>query len=264
MTIPTSRLSERLDHHADQQSIFRVLYDRLLLAFGRRGKWFGTDNRFEICVGAILVQSTAWRNVEIAIERLRAANALSSRAIVALSDGELTDLIRSAGFAQVKRRRLRAFADKIAAEFNGEVDCLLALPFESLREHLLATHGIGRETADVICVYAAKYPVFVMDAYAERIFGRIGPGTLKAPRTTRVGTLVPSRSITNAVGYLHWQSVVTAAFPQDAELLGEFHALIIQLGKRNCVKQRPKCETCPVRDLCVTGLLNVPTNPNDK
>ena len=236
-----------------RQAFIRVLYDRLLESFGPRRKWFGTDNRFEICVGAILVQSTAWRNVEKAVDQLRGADALHPRAIVALTDDQLTELIRPAGFAVVKRRRLRAFAEMVVAEFGGELDRLLELPYLELREKLLTTHGIGRETADVICVYAARYPSFVMDAYAERIFGRIGLSLGQDIKTVGEKLYSSPRPITSALGYGSWKTLVESSLPSDATLLGEFHALLIQLGKRNCVKQRPRCADCPVWDLCLTG-----------
>ena len=252
-------LNERGNRHA----LIRELCDRLLVAFGPRRKWFGTDNRFEICVGAILVQSTSWRNVELAVARMRAADALRPRAIVLLSDDELAELIRPAGFAVVKRRRLRAFSDMIVGEFGGDVDSLLALPFRQLRERLLATHGVGRETADVICVYAARHPTFVMDAYAERIFWRFGLASIPTSQVDGYETYVAPRPVTTANGYAYWQNLVESALPSDSVLLGEFHALVIQLGKRHCVKQHPRCVDCPVRDLCLTGRHVAPGALND-
>ena len=253
--------SARLNVLVHRQAYIRILYDRLLESFGPRRKWFGTDNRFEICVGAILVQSTAWRNVEKAVERLRDANAIHPRSIVALADDELIELIRPAGFAVVKCRRLRAFSEMLVAEFGGELDRLLALPLLPLRERLLATHGIGRETADVICVYAARYPAFVMDAYAERIFGRLGLMTESEIGLEDNNSFFVPKPITTASGYLSWQALVESSLPSEAALLGEFHALLIQLGKRNCVKTHPKCGECPVWDLCLTGRSAHPATP---
>ena len=127
-----------------------------------------------IAIGAILVQHTAWSNVELALDRLRAANALSLRAIGALSEDRLAELIRPAGTPAVKAKRLRALAQ--LANDHGSLDALLSLPTDELRPLLLATSGIGPETADAILLYAAARPVFEIDAYTIRLFRRLGLG----------------------------------------------------------------------------------------
>ena len=120
------------------------------------------------------MQHTSWTNAERAIERLREAQLLDPRRLAELPDEAIEELIRPSGQYRTKARKLRAFLDLIAR--HGSLEALLALPPESLRERLLATWGIGEETADAIALYAARRPAVVVDAYTRRLFSRLGLG----------------------------------------------------------------------------------------
>ena len=91
---------------------------------------------------------------------------------------------------------------------------------------MLAVHGIGPETADSIVLYAARQPVFVVDAYARRFLQRHG---WVGPRAT----------------YAEVAELFTARLPPDAQLFNEYHALIVALGKNYC-RPRPLCDKCPL------------------
>ena len=82
--------------------IYRVLLDNL----GPQGWWPG-DSPLEVMVGAVLVQNTAWANVERAIENLKDAGALDAQRLAAMSAEELEPLLRPAGYFRVKSRRLQ-------------------------------------------------------------------------------------------------------------------------------------------------------------
>lgn len=184
-----------------------------------------------VCIGAVLVQHTAWANVERALARLQAAEACSLEAALGLSEEALAELVRPAGTPLTKARRLHALA-RLAAEHGG-LDRLLALPADELRPRLLATFGIGPETADAILLYAAGRAVFEVDAYTLRIFRRLGLG----PEGDR---------------YQAWQRWFEEALPPELDTYRRYHGLIVLHGKQTC-RPRPRCEGCCLLDLCPTG-----------
>jgi endonuclease-3 related protein len=206
------------------------VYGRLLDAYGPRGWWPGAESPFAVVAGAILTQNTAWTNVERALGRLRAAEALSVEGIRALPEPELAELVRPAGYFRTKARRLKAFVAMLDTGYGGDLGRLLALPADELRARLLATWGIGPETADCVVLYAAGPPSFVVDAYTVRIFTRLG--------------ITPTRD-----RYEDWRALFMGALPPDAPLFNEYHALIVAHGHHTC-RPTPRCDACPLADLC--------------
>lgn len=178
-------------------------------------------------VGAILTQNTAWTQVEQAIRRLRAARALDPARMHAAPIADLADWIRPAGTPRVKVLRLRALTALIVERFGGRLDRLFALDTDALRRTLLGVHGIGPETADCILLYAAKRPVFVVDAYTRRVLER-------------------HRWIRPGADYAAVAELFTASLPRDAALFNEYHALLVAVGKRHC-RAKPDCAKCPLR-----------------
>lgn len=201
-------------------------YERLLAAFGPQHWWPG-DSPFEILVGAVLVQSTAWRNVERAIDNLRQAGVMEPRALYAAPPAELAELIRPAGYYQVKAKRLRNLLKFIIDEFDGSLDAMFATSLETLRERLLAIHGIGPETADAILLYAGGLPTFVVDTYTHRVLARHG----------WIGYDADYHEIKE-----HFES----SLPADVSLFNEFHALLVRVGKDYCKRAAPNCDACPL------------------
>jgi len=203
---------------------------RLFEAYGPRHWWPG-DGPFEVIVGAILTQNTAWTNVEKAIANLRAARVLSAAGLAGLSPDELAELIRPAGYFRAKSRALHGFVDHLFACHGGELARIFAAETGALREELLALRGVGPETADSILLYAAERPVFVIDAYTVRIGSRLGWGE-------------PGK------GYDWWQHLFESALPRDATLFNEYHALLVHHGKYVCRARGPLCDACVVAHMC--------------
>ena len=205
------------------------IYRRLHAAYGPQHWWPG-DSPFEVVVGAILTQSAAWVNVEKAIGNLRTAGILSPEGILKVDLDELARLIYPAGYYNAKARKLKAFLEMLFDRHGGRLDALFALPLPQLRRELLATHGIGQETADSISLYAAEKPSFVIDAYTRRVFSRLG--------------LAPA-----ADNYPSWQALFSDALPPDVQLFNEYHAPIDRHAKTVCRKV-PLCPQCCLREVC--------------
>jgi endonuclease-3 related protein len=201
------------------------LYDLMYRHTGDLHWWPG-ETPIEICVGAILTQNTAWKNVEKAIAELRAAKALSVRALGKMAHGRLAKLIRSAGYFNVKAKRLKNFIAHVETRHGGSLDAMLAQPAEALRAELLSINGVGPETADSIVLYAAAKPTFVIDAYTKRILSR-----------HKVLPLEKS--------YDDFQALFARALAPDAPLYNQYHAMFVRIGNRFC-RATPRCDPCPL------------------
>jgi endonuclease-3 related protein len=203
--------------------ILRDIYRRLLTRYGPQ-HWWPAREPFEVIIGAILTQSTAWTNVEKAITNLRTAGKLKPEGLRQLSDKELADLIRPCGYYNVKARRLKALLKWLYEYCHDGLDRLFQSDIEDLRERLLDIHGIGEETADTIILYAGNKPVFVIDAYTRRIIDRLG--------------LKPSSH-----SYEDYQRLFKRSLPADTQLFNEYHALLVRHAKEVC-RQKPLCRYC--------------------
>jgi len=205
------------------------IYRRLFARFGPQ-HWWPAEEPFEVIVGAILTQSAAWGNVEKAIANLKAAGALLPGKLRRLPLSRLAKLVHPCGYYNAKALKLKSFAFWLGNHYDDDLDKLFANDTDELRRQLLSVHGIGQETADSILLYAANKPVFVVDAYARRILGRIG--------------LTPAKD-----SYAGYQAFFMDNLPADTRLFNEYHALLIRLGKDVC-RRRPLCSQCCLSDIC--------------
>ena len=206
------------------------IYDLLHKHFGER-HWWPADTPFEVIVGAILTQNTAWRNVEYAIDNLKEADALSCRSIADLHIEQLELLIRPAGFFRQKAERLQLICHYMIDHYQNDLNNLFQKPMTEVRAELLQLKGVGPETADSILLYAGGMPSFVVDAYTKRIFSRLG-------------------LLTEKDSYDRVRDWFMAALPTEVQLFNEYHALIVETAKEHCSKRKPKCETCPLGAVC--------------
>jgi endonuclease-3 related protein len=211
------------------------MHDLLFTAYGAQA-WWPAESAFEVIVGAYLTQNTSWKAVERSLENLRAAGALSVPGLRDLSLEALTDAIRPSGFFTRKAPALKAFIAFLDKEFGGSLDRMAAAATDVLRKQLLQLPGVGCETADAILLYALGHAVPVADEYLRRIAER-----------HRLIDLPPKH---NRNGYEALVQLTHDAFAGDtvedrARLYNEFHALVVQVGKRHCGRVA-KCEGCPV------------------
>jgi len=193
-------------------------YQKLLEFYGKQNWWPGEG--IEIAIGAVLTQQTSWNNVEIALNNLRKANCLSIKCLQSIELSKLEELIRPSGYYRLKAIRLRNLIN------------LLAEKPKPTREELLSVKGIGFETADSILNYLFEKPFFVVDAYTFRIFKRLGIYNKEK------------------FDYNELQKLVSQNIPEDVELYKEFHALLVKHAKETCLKKSPKCNECPLNDIC--------------
>lgn len=203
------------------------IYDRLMTRYGPQG-WWPARGRFEIAIGAVLTQGTAWTNAARAIASLKRTRSHRPEALRKLPPARLAECIRQAGFHNVKAARLKALAEWWL-EHGGYRD-LQRLPTDELRSGLLAVHGIGRETADAIILYVFERRVFVIDAYARRVFSRVG-------------------IIGDDEGYETLRCRTEDAFTGGVAECNEYHALIVEHGKTHC-RPTPLCDGCCLAAVC--------------
>lgn len=205
----------------------RQVFATLDANYGPQG-WWPAQTPFEIMVGAVLTQNTAWTNVERALERLTGRCPLTAESILALDEPALADALRPSGYFNVKARRLRSFCQAFVAA--GGHTALAALDTLELRRCLLGIGGVGPETADDILLYAFHRPVFVVDAYTRRLFTRLG--------------LLNGDEVYETI-----RAAFETALGPDVPIFNAYHALIVRHAKEVC-RTQPRCAGCCLRAGC--------------
>ena len=209
----------------------RTIFEGLLAHYGSQ-RWWPAETPFEVIVGALLMQQTAWRNVATAIKNLKAADLLGIHALAAAPLPVLRTQVRIAGLYQTKPARLRNFCRHLLERSGGDLDRYFRRPTPEVRADLLAQDGVGPETADSILLYAGGHPVFVVDAYTIRIGRRIG--------------------LFATDEYPMIQRFFERRMRGDVDRYREYHALLVAHAKSLC-RPTPRCEACPVRSICDFG-----------
>lgn len=234
---------------AKRQQILHQRVEQHLRAYFGPLHWWPAETPFEVVVGAILTQNTAWTNVEYAIANLKRTGVMDAESLARLPDETVQELIRPAGFFRQKSKYLKHFSQYLVEAWQGDIGALCQGPLEEARNRLLALTGVGPETADSILLYAAGRSSFVVDSYTRRIFSRIGLLRGDEP-------------------YATIRRQFMCHLPDDAQLYNEHHAQIVELAKRCCRKSAPLCLDCPLVELCrygreksTAGLLQNPDLP---
>jgi len=207
----------------DPLYLYRILHQH----YGPSGWWPG-ETPFEVMVGAVLTQNTAWANVEKAITNLKVEGLMDVEAVDSADQGYLASLLRPSGYYNVKTGRLKNLVHMIMSLHSGDLDDLFSLDVSELRSRLLSLNGIGKETADSICCYAAGKCVFVVDAYTKRILLRHG-------------------IIDEQDGYDEIQSLFESGLPRKLKVYKDLHAHIVYIGKDYCRTRYPRCDACPLK-----------------
>jgi endonuclease-3 related protein len=250
-------------------AIRRALREAYRLARARFGHqhWWPAETPFEVCVGAILTQNTAWSNVERALANLKSAGVLDPHRLYAMPLAQLARHLRPAGYFNVKARRLRAFLEVLVKEYGGDLERMLSGPTQQVRARLLNIPGVGPETADSMLLYAGGHAVFVVDAYTRRIFARHGwyhGSPLWSGMDFRSSGKAGSRNLgaplalptpsEPGLSYDALQQLCTAALNHKhgaarLDYWQDYHAQLVMLGKHYCRTRNPLCHLCPLRAL---------------
>ncbi len=191
--------------------------------------WWPAETPFEMAVGAILTQNTAWTNASRAVEKLRGAGLLDPFSLYQADWRHIAEAVHPAGFYNIKTDRLKAFVDFLRECYGGDIEAMFAEETDRLRELLLSVRGIGKETADSIMLYGDNRPVFVVDAYTKRILERHGV-------------------VDQGWTYDDVQRLFVENLPCKAALFNQYHALLVNTGKLFC-RSSPRCDDCPLRDM---------------
>lgn len=213
------------------------IYKQLYKAYGPQHWWptISKNKEFEIIIGAILTQNTAWKNVEKAIKNLEDKNLIDVKNIKNIETNELANLIKPSGYYNQKAKKIKNFVKFLVENYDGNVNDFISniknSNIGSIREKLLKIKGIGDETADSILLYAANKPVFVVDAYTKKIFSRLGV-------------------VGDKDSYDKIKERFTKNIPKDVSVYNEYHALIVRHGKGICKNKNPNCEECCISSFC--------------
>jgi endonuclease-3 related protein len=221
-----------------------MLYQRLNNEFGELNWWpmdkkyhekNNSDPRFEVIIGAILTQNTAWSNVEKALNNLKSKNMLNIKKITKCNLKDLQTLIKPSGFFNQKAERLKKIASYIDKKYSGDLNLLFKREVHKIRDELLSLNGIGPETADSILLYAGNMPIFVVDAYTKRLCRRLPLDT----------------GLTYTEIQQFFQKNLLKKYTQEkiTKVYNDLHAWIVNLGKIYC-KKNPECDNCPLNDYC--------------
>ncbi len=199
------------------------LHNELFSAYGKpQGQWKlwcrrpkTEAEKEEIFIEAILTQRTNWKNVELAMNNLRAAKITRLKDICDSCEKDIArvaSLIKPAGFYSQKAGYLQNLA-KFVLDNYKTVAQMQKEQLAKLREELLALKGIGPETADSILLYALEKPVFVIDEYTKRI--------------------ARAKNLSDNLKYHALQELFENSVDADVALYQDFHALIVIYGKGN-------------------------------
>jgi endonuclease-3 related protein len=208
------------------------IFDLLRCSYGPQHWWPG-DSPFEVIVGAVLTQNTAWHNVAQAIANLKREGLIQPGALLEAEPDRVKALLAPAGYYNIKYDRLMSLL-RFLDGYGTDLERLRSLPLDALRAGLFEVKGVGPETADSILLYALQRPVFVVDAYTRRLFSRLGYEWMEAASYDQV------------------QRFFMEALPADTVLYNEFHALIVVHCKDTC-KKKPICQGCCLLSLCCRG-----------
>ncbi|AEH06081.1 HhH-GPD family protein [Methanothermococcus okinawensis IH1] len=207
------------------------IYNKLLSHFGIQ-YWWPAETKYEVVIGAIITQNISWKNVEKALNNLKNEDLIDEKRILKINTEKLKELIKPAGFYNIKAERLKNITKYIVDNYKT-TDELAKTEKDTniLRNELLNIKGVGKETADSILLYALDRKIFVVDAYTRRIFSRYG-------------------IINKDMDYDEIRLIFEDNIIPSLNIYKEYHALIVELGKNYCKKKNPLCNTCPLNLYC--------------
>lgn len=137
---------------------------------------------------------------------------------------ELEQDIRRIGLFRSKAKHIQHLCQMLLTLYNGEV------PKE--HEKLVELPGVGRKTANVVVSNAFGVPAIAVDTHVERVAKRLGLANWKD------SVLEVEKKLMKRVPREEWTLT---------------HHRLIFFGRYHCKAQNPKCEVCPLLDICREG-----------
>lgn len=206
----------------------QAVHQRLLEVYGNP-QWRPHLDPISEVVSTILSQNTSDVNRDRAFGRLQARYA-TWEAVRDAPVAAIEEAIRPAGLAQQKAPRIKGALGFITEE-RGELslDFLKQMPVDEAKAWLTQIKGIGPKTAAIILLFSLGMPAFPVDTHVHRV-------------SQRLGLIGPRVSAEKA------HDVLEDLLPPDHYY--PFHLNVIRHGREICHARNPKCEICPLQDLC--------------
>src|SRR5438874_428106 len=220
-------------------AVVREMHRRLRRAFGPLDAPTRRDPIEELIL-TVLSQNTSDVNRDRAFEAMRARYP-TWEALARASVPALAEAIKPGGLSNTKAPRILAILAEIR-EREGSLDLswMHAAPSERVREYLLSLPGVGPKTATCVLAFSLGRPALPVDTHVHRVARRLG-------------------FFDQRVDAARAHEVMDSAVP--ARLRISMHVGLIRLGRTICKPGRPRCEECPLRDLCPTAPLYLAGRP---
>lgn len=219
-------VGEEFKDNLDLQSRMLEIVNRLSSEF--HPSWPSRRDPFLTLVLTVLSQNTNWKNTKRAFGNLTSEYSSPAELSEAGLD-EIQQMIKPAGLYRTKSKTLRELARIVQREYGGSLERLLEMPLEEARKELLKMPGVGPKTADCVLLFAGSHDVLPVDTHVERTATRLGfAGSRNGPEKVkkRLENLLPEGR------------------------RGKAHLLLIELGRTYCKTANPRCNECPINDLC--------------
>lgn len=210
-----------------QRQILRA--HRALIKLYGEPKWRRRRDALSQLIATILSQNTTDVNTARAFENLRARFPTWEQVRDA-PRREVIRAVRSAGLANTKAPRIQAILRQLTKERGKlSLDFLRRMSVEDARGYLLRLKGVGPKTAAIVLLFAMNKPAFPVDTHIFRV-------------TKRLGWVPPRASREMA------HEILEALVPP--EIYYPLHLNLIEHGRAVCKAGRPRCEVCPLTNLC--------------
>ena len=197
----------------------KYIVDELEDIFTRRT--FEEMTPYEVLVRTILSQRTRDENTDKASESLFSVyHTMEEVADAPVED--IAELVRQAGFYNVKAARIKEVSNILLEEYEGIVPDTI--------DELIKLPGVGRKTANCVLVFGFQKDAIPVDVHVHRISNRLGLVHTKEPEET--------------------EDVLREILPQELWL--PLNDLMVQFGQNICKPINPQHEECPFTDMCQT------------
>ena len=204
---------------------FRRAFEILWRRF-RVTNWAEGKDPFEALVSIVVSQNSTDLVTERVMRDLARTVAVRPETIAKAPPSLLVRALKPAGLSRQKVPRIRAVAREVADRFGGDLMHVLDEP--DPRQVLIELPGVGPKTADVWLSLVAGRETMPVDTHIARLARRwrLVRRDDYEETTARLKSLIP------------------------ANARGRGHLVLIQFGREVCQARRPRCEACPVYDLC--------------